>query len=131
MLYIIYSRLDSDRYPFYDSKEEYFRAFVDRKRSSKELGLSVGSRLIEENAALRKRIEQVEHFSQEYDKHRAIMKVLEKYNIWAWRSSDVAELLDKRLSQSCPEDISSVRRTLEGCVERIKRMEKSNETTNL
>jgi len=131
LLYIIYSRLDSDRYPFFDSKEEYFREFVDRKRCSKELGLSVGSRLIEENAALRKRIEQVEHFSQEYDKHRAIMKVLEKYNIWAWRSSEVAELLDKRLSQTCPEDISSIRVTLESCVDRIKRMEKSNETTDL
>ena len=101
LLYIIYSRLDSDRYPFFHSKEEYFREYVEHKKNSKQLGTSVGSRLIEENAALRKRLEQVEHFSQEYDKHRAIMKVLEKHDIWVWKSETIAEELDKHEYEVC------------------------------
>ena len=125
LLYIIYSRLDSDRYPFFDSKKKYFEEYVAQKKSSKDLGYSVSTRLVLENAKLIKKIESMGHFEAEYDKHRALMKVLEKHNIWAWKADELAEVLDKRLSRSCPEDISSIRTTLEACVERIKRMEAS------
>ena len=127
LLYIIYSRLDSDRYPFFDSKKAYFEEYVAQKRNSKDLAYSVKTRLVQENAELIRQVEALSHFREEYDRHRAIMKVLDKYNIWAFRGADYAEALDKRLSRTVPEDISSVRKTLEGCVERIKRMEQSTE----
>ena len=60
MLYIIFSRLDSDRYPFFSTKQEYFKEYLARK---------------------------------------------------------------------CPEDISSVRQSLEGILYRLKRMEEAGEKT--
>ena len=123
LLYIIYSRLDSDRYPFFDSKRKYFEEYVAQKKNSKNLAYHVSTRLVQENAELIKQVEALGHFREEYEKHRAIMKVLEKYNIWSFRGDTLAEALDKRLSRTVPEDISSVRNTLEGVVERLKRME--------
>ncbi|MBR6859743.1 MAG: hypothetical protein IKM73_00280 [Acidaminococcaceae bacterium] len=131
LLYIIYSRLDSDRYPFFDSKREYFEEYVRQKRNSKDLGRMVSSRMAQENKALIKEIENLNVFKKQYDIHRAIMSVLEKHNVCWWKPDQIAADLDKRLSRACPEDISSIRVTLESCVDRIKRMEKSNETTDL
>lgn len=126
LLYIIYSRLDSDRYPFFGNKRAYFEEYVAQKKNSKNLAYSVKTRLVQENAELIKQVEALGHFREEYEKHRAIMKVLEKYNIWSFRGDTLAEALDKRLSRTVPEDISSVRNTLEGVVERLKRMEAAN-----
>ena len=131
MLYIIYSRLDSDRYPFFDNKREYFEEYVAQKKNCKDLGTKVSSRLAEENKQLIKEIESLNRFKKQYDIHRSIMSVLEKHNVYYWKPDQIAADLDKRLSRTCPEDISSIRVTLEGCVERIKRMEKSNETTDI
>jgi len=125
LLYIIFSRLASDRYPFFDSKKAYFEEYVAQKCDSKSLGYAVGSRLVQENVDLIKKIEALGRFKEEYEKHRAIMKVLEKHNIWAWGSQDLSEQLDKALSRRCPEDISSVRQTLEVLLDRVKRMEGS------
>ena len=127
LLYIIYSRLESDRYPFFDSKEEYFREYVAQKRSSADLGEHVRSRLITENQELIRKARELDRFQERYDDYRAIMKILEKHRIWGLGRETLAEELDKRLSRSCPEDISSIRLTLEGCVERIKSMEAVNE----
>lgn len=123
LLYIIYSRLDSDRYPFFSSSKEYFEEYVAQKRSSKQLGSNVRSRLVQENRELIKEIEGLRHFMDKYDKYRAIMNVIEKHHIWAWKPEDLAQKLDEALSRRCPEDISSIRTTLEGIVNRIKRME--------
>ena len=128
LLYIIYSRLDSDRYPFFDSKRQYFEEYVAQKRSSADLGHQVRSRLIAENQELIQRAENLSWFQENYDRYKAIMRVLEKHRFWTWRVDELAEDLDKRLSRSCPEDISSIRITLEGCVERIRRMESSKES---
>ena len=125
LLYIIYSRLDSDRYPFFDSKRKYFEEYVAQKKNSKDLAYYVRTRLVQENEELIKQVEALGHFREEYDKHRAIMKVLEKYNIWSFRGDTLAAALDKRLSRTVPEDISSVRHTLEAVVERLKRMEEA------
>lgn len=131
LLYIIYSRLDSDRYPFFDSKREYFEEYVAGKKNCKDLGRMVSSRMAQENQALIRESENLSYFRKQYDIHRSIMCVLEDHGIYAWRGDQVAKDLDKRLSQTCPEDISSILVTLEGCVERIKKMEAKHETTDL
>ena len=131
LLYIIYSRLESDRYPFFSSKKKNFEEYIEQKRNSKTLGDAVRSRLIQENKELIKEIEGLRHFKEEYGKHRAIMNVLEKHCIWAYayNAEDLAKKLDKALSRRCPEDISSIRASLESVIDRIKRMEAANDGT--
>ena len=125
LLYIIYSRLSNDRYPFFDSKREYFEEYVAQKKSSKELGWSVGSRLVQENAELIKKIEDLGRFRESHDLYKELVRVLEKHGFYTWGygQKTLAQNLDKRLSQTCPEDISMIRTTLEGVVNRLKEFE--------
>ena len=125
LLYIIYSRLDSDRYPFFSEKKEYFKAYVEDKNNSRALGRFVGTKLVEENEKLIKQLEGVEYFKREYDKHKVIMSVLQKHHIWARRPEDLGKELDEALSRKCPEDISSIRASLEAVVARLMRMEEA------
>jgi hypothetical protein len=60
LLYIIYSRLEHDRIPFYSDKAEFYRDWLDDKITNKELGRKVGSRLPREVAVLTKRLEEKE-----------------------------------------------------------------------
>ena len=70
-------------------------------------------------------LKQVHGFQQQYEMHRAIMKVLEKHGIHKWYGDDIPKQLEKALSRTCPEDVSSVRQSLEYAVERLKRIEEA------
>ncbi len=128
LLYIIYSRMESDRYPFFDSKEDYFREYVEGKRRHKELAYSVKTKLVEENARLEKELEALERFKEQRNAFYDIQKVAEKHNIWAgWNGQGLAEGLDKALSRRPTEDVKDIRMSLEHVVNRLKRMEEKAE----
>ena len=127
LLYIIYSRLDSDRYPFFSSSKEYFTEYVEQKKNSKQLGRAVSSRLIQENRELMVQLDGLRRFEAERERHHAIMTVLENHGIYGLKPEDLARKLDEALSRRCPEDVSSIRTALEGVVNRIKKMEDSND----
>ena len=44
-VYIIMSRLETDRYPFHGDKIEYYKDFVEQKKSLRDLGYSVSGRI--------------------------------------------------------------------------------------
>ena len=54
---------------------------------------------------------------------------MHKHGIWIFRASDAAKELDKALARKCPEDISSIRQSVEGILYRLKRMEDAGEKT--
>lgn len=129
LLYIIFSRLDSDRYPFFSEKRQYFEEYLAGKRDNRDLAHAVKTKLVQDNARLESELEHVAQFRQSYEIYKAIQDVMHKHGIWLFRASDAAKELDKALSRKCPEDISSVRQSMEHIVERLKRMEeKSNES---
>lgn len=129
LLYIIFSRLDSDRYPFFSEKRQYFEEYLAGKRENRHLANSVKAKMIADNARLERELEQLRGFQQQYEAHRAIMEVLEKHRIWGYSGKGIAGELDAALTRKCPEDISSVRQSMEYIVERLKRMEeKANES---
>lgn len=127
LLYIIFSRLDSDRYPFFSTKQEYFEEYLAGKRDSRELAQAVKTKLVQDNARLESELEHVTQFRQSYEIYKAIQDVMHKHGIWIFRASEAAKELDKALSRKCQEDISSIRRSVENIVERLKQMEKRNE----
>lgn len=126
LLYIIYSRMDSDRYPFFSDKREYYTAYLEGKRDNRDLGRAIKTKLVEENIRLERELESVRGFQQQLDTYREIKRVLERHHIYGWRG-DIAAELDKALNRKCPEDISSIRVTLEGVVSRLERMEEAGE----
>lgn len=126
LLYIIYSRLDSDRYPFFSDKREYYTAYLKGKRDNRDLGIAIKTRLVAENSRMERELESLRVFQQHLDTYRAIERVLERNHIYGWRRG-IADELEKALSRKCPEDISNIRVTLEGVVSRLERMEQAQE----
>jgi hypothetical protein len=47
LLYIIYSRLDGDRYPFHSEKAAYCQEWVEEKRKTRELGIRVSEKIMQ------------------------------------------------------------------------------------
>ena len=123
LLYIIFSRLSSDRYPFFSDKQEYFKAYLGGKSDNRVLAHAVKTKLLEDNVRLEQQLETLQGFERQYDAYKAIMEVLHKHRIYGFRSKDVAEELDKALSTKCPEDITDILQSAERMVDRLKRME--------
>lgn len=125
LLYIIYSRLDSDRYPFFSDKREYCETYLAGKADNRELAHAIKTKLVEDNVRLEKEIEELSGFKRQYAAYQEITRVLQKHQIYGWRSGDIAAELDKALERKCPEDVSDIRQALERLVERMKRMEEA------
>lgn len=123
LLYIIFSRLDSDRYPFFSDKQEYFEAYLAGKYDNRVLAHAIKTKLVKENSRLEQELEHLRGFEKQYEAYKAIMEVLHNHGIWGFRGKDVGEELDKALSSKCPNDISHIRKNLEDLVERLRRME--------
>lgn len=126
LLYIIFSRISSDRYPFFSDKQEYFKAYLEGKSDNRVLAHAVKTKLLEDNVRLEQQLETLRGFERQYDAYKAIIEVLHKHRIYGFRSKDIAEELDKALSTKCPEDITDILQSAERMVERLKRMEEKN-----
>lgn len=129
LLYIIYSRLDSDRYPFFSTKREYFEEYLAGKRDNRGLAQAAKTKLVKDNARLESELEHVAQFRQNYEIYKAVQDVMHKHGIWIFKPEQAAAELDKALARKCPEDISSVRQSMEYIVERLKRMEEAGGKT--
>lgn len=123
LLYIIFSRLDSDRYPFFSDKREYFEAYLTGKNDNRVLSHAVRAKIVQDNARLESELERLRGFEQQYGAYKALIKVLHNHGIWGYRGKDIADELDKILSRKCPEDITDIRRSMEHTVNRLKQME--------
>jgi len=122
LLYIIYSRLDSDRYPFFSSKKEFFEAYLQGKESNRRLAFEVKSKLAQENARLEKELDGLQVFRGRYEDYKKIQEVLRKHSIYGGRAvGGVAEELDRALTRKCPQDIAWIAEDLEAVVARLKR----------
>jgi predicted nucleic acid-binding protein len=84
LLYIIYSRIDGDRYPFYSNKAAYYKAWVENKRSNAELGYNVKNKMLREiqrlefvahdaNAAADRATRRNENAREELDELKKVM----------------------------------------------------------
>ena len=123
LLYIIFSRLDSDRIPFFSDRRAYFEAYAAGKTENRDLAQAVNSRIVADNARMERELEEVALFKQQYEVYKAIQDVIHKHGIWVFRPSDAAAELDKALSKSVTDDITDIRQDMERIAARLKRME--------
>lgn len=127
LLYIIYSRLDSDRYPFFSDKKSYFDAYLAGNIDNRILGRAIKTKLVQDNIRLEQEIETLRRFEKTYKEYQEIRKVLEKHQIYGWRLEGIAAELDKALSRKPVEDVKAVRASLERVVNQLKAMEEKPE----
>ncbi len=74
LLYVVYSRLESDRWPFFSDAEAYFRALVEHKRNAHMLGQKVKGAIRERIQALQDEAEQARDQLAEFENLKAVFK---------------------------------------------------------
>jgi len=107
LMYILMSKFDSDRHPFFSTDREYFKALQMDKADRKKLGYYVAKKTqdyIEELTTEKRKLKKMEEDSSELAK---IKKVMHSHGINAYWN--IAESLDKALNKalgaSVPPDI--------------------------
>lgn len=129
--YMLMSRIDSDRHPFFSSRREMMEAYVSDKSDRARLGGEVGSKLVEEVRKLRKQVKDVdwekERLKRDSDLLQELRKVLADYGIRLGAWNDWGEDLRKRLSTGVNPQVIKVMNRITENAEELKKMLESQE----
>lgn len=131
--YIIYSRLEEDRIPFYEDRATYAEDYIEDKSYKKAIGDQLGSKMAVELQGALKKLDSLSHVEQEVERWRKVEKVLRKHNIfrWYWGNDAVEdkwlEDLDEALSGSVlPRDVDTLERQLLIALGTVKQLKEGN-----
>lgn len=124
--YIIFSRLEKDRLPFYESRAEYAKAYLEDKREKRRLGKDFGSKLAKDLIEAQTRLSALENAERKINLLEQLIQVMEKHGVGGFRLSDesLVEKLDKALQSHYPEDLGLVRRYLKIAIQELDTIEK-------
>lgn len=125
LLYIIMNRLDSDRLPFTNDKAEYWREWVEGKKSNRELGYMVNNKLLEQIQELQRENERYRRFKEEREEYGKIMEVMQAHGIRVWR--DAPGALDKALKREYPVELDMIQRQMQEAIDEINKLKQKEE----
>ncbi len=124
--YIIYSRLDPERIPFYENRAEYARDYLADQREKRRLGKCFGSKLAGDLHDCQERLERLGNVERQLGFLQEIEKILQKHKIlqWDWYRSQEETLkrLDKALGSSYPRELSSVEEELQRALTMLRKV---------
>ena len=123
--YIIYSRLDQDRIPFYESRAEYAKAYLQDREDKRMLGREFGSRMAKELSDMHCRLESLSNAEKEHDLLWKIKDILKKHDVgrYVWKDEGLLEELDKALQSHYPKDLDMVHKNLQNALDRLIQIE--------
>lgn len=135
--YIIYSRLEEDRIPFYEDKAIFAKDYLEDKSYKKAIGDQLGSKLAHELQDALCRLDRLSGKEYELECWYRVQKVLEKHRLYfSWRRhfrKDELEdwswidALDKALSGSIKfDDLDEVENKLQYALNVIKRIKEKD-----
>ena len=109
LMYIVMSKLNSDRHPFFSTRREMFEAIRQDKKDRKELGQYVAQKTSELIDELKTNKRQFETMKDDSEKLKEIIKVLRAHGINTYWN--IPESLDKALTTNMnPEILNKVER---------------------
>lgn len=122
--YIIFSRFDQDRLPFYEDRAEYARDYLNDKREKRKLGASFGSKMAADLRAAQEKLSTVENCVDDVEFAQAVAKLLEKHNVgWRWRGGEhdeqLLKQLDAALGSSYPKELERVERNIKYAMDEL------------
>lgn len=129
--YIIFSKLEEDRLPFYEDKAEYARAYLEDQKDKKYIGHTLGSKMAKDLEEAYKRLEAVRHKEADIERWEKVEKLLRKHDLlgWSWyRDDSWLDDLEKALSSSYPNELEF---TLDALKREVNRLEKLKEECNV
>lgn len=126
--YIIYSRIEQDRTPFYEERAEYAKAYMEDRVDKQRIGFNLGSKMAKDLSDAYSRLARVEKSEKKLKLLDSLMKVMQKNGIHCWGHEDYAEKLNAALqNKAAPDDLKYLKQDLEDALNIIKRMEKGAE----
>jgi HAMP domain-containing protein len=102
LYYILLSRTESDRHPFFRGSAEFWQAWLEEKESLRSLGERVSNKMIkklrkaDETAAEMERLEK--RFNEQRKELSQIFETLKQHDIPTWNIERTVNELDKALS---------------------------------
>lgn len=123
--YIIFSRLDQERMPFYESRAEYAKAYMEDKKGKEVLGRMFGSKMAKDLSDMQRRIEGLSNAEREHELLWKIKDICKKHDVgkYAWRDDTLLEELDKALQSHYPKDLEIVRNNLKHALDKLNDIE--------
>lgn len=123
--YIIFSRLEEDRIPFYEDRAEYAKEYLEDKKDKKYIGSKLGTKLAQDLQNAEQRLSAVKGAENDLEAWKKVKRVLDTVGILPWRwwenYSWVKELEDKLKGKCDPyyleraiKDARKLLTTLEG-----------------
>lgn len=97
-MYIIMSKLDSDRYPFFTYKQAFFKEWFEGKKADKDFGYDVSQKLSERSHELDREISKLKRekeYSEDYKSEiETVIKIMQEHGLKTdhWRSGWIDDL---------------------------------------
>ena len=86
--YILMSRLDNDRTPFYSNKSEYIKDYINNKKELKDISYQFNSKMVKKVRDTEQQIKKIKEDLKEYYK---IKNLVESKGIHVWHLYNVIE----------------------------------------
>lgn len=102
--YIIFSRLEQDRIPFYEDKAEYAKDYLEDKKDKRYVGSALGTKLAQDVQEANQKIYRLQSAENQLEAWEKVKKVLDAHNIlpWRWWDNDSwLKELERLLSGKC------------------------------
>lgn len=129
--YIIFSRLEEDRLPFYNDRKEYCEDYLRDEVNRKYIGDKLGTKLAMDLQEAHRRLYELEHSENELELWKAVKEVLKQKDIISYWRNDV-ETVVKRLKDALagafPNELSTVINGLEYNLKTLKRLQEECKT---
>lgn len=123
--YIIYSRLEQDRIPFYEDRADYAKAYLEDRKNKKEIGRRLGSKMAQELADAYCRLAVLKDTEDKLKLADSLLKVMNDNGIHCWSDDGYAEKLNAALQgKLIPDDVKNLKRNIEAALRTIELMEK-------
>lgn len=129
--YIIFSRLEQDRTPFYEKRAEYARDYLEDKREKRNLGRQFGSKLAKDLREAQEKLRSLQQAEVEHEYLQQIRGVLRSHGIesyhWEIGTQGTIKRLEEALSKTYPEDLDAVEARMESALEKLREIREREE----
>lgn len=124
--YIIFSRLDEDRTPFYESRAEFAKEYLADKSRKHRLGKEFGGRLANDLIEAQERLSALEKTEGKLKLLDQLKGVLKKHDVgkYCWKDEELVKELDQALYIHYPQELKNIKTNLMRAMDYLDRIEK-------
>jgi hypothetical protein len=130
LYYIIMSKLEPDRHPFFSSRREFFEALIQDKVERKELGYKADIKIVDYIRELKRKAEDAERAAQRFERRAKETDYLEEMirkaginiNRWNWQE-ELEKAIKSRMPLGIERDVQNAIQILQGILGSIKERE--------